>query len=81
MSDQPYEKGTVLVPQGRRAVVVDGYDANGNLLAHPVGGGLPRVINPNQDGALHGFTDLEPRARSARHPKFSLNETEDDFIE
>ena len=51
-----FNRNEIIIPHSSRypdgALVVDGYDDNGRLLAHPVGGGLQFVIGTDKQAQL-----------------------------
>lgn len=70
-----FQAGEIIVredatyPEG--ALIVDGLDGEGNLLAHPLGGGLQRVISAAELKRFSIASDLE-RTQVFWHTWFSL---------
>jgi hypothetical protein len=58
-----FQKGEIIVREDTRypegALVVDGFDTSGNLLAHPLGGGLQLIIPVSDIQRFKQATDLE----------------------
>jgi hypothetical protein len=83
MNRHRFEKGSVVIPTGHHfpegALAVDGYDEVGNLLAHPVGGGLQYAIRPEQAAKLRLVTDAEGQANLHRYAHFALEGVEGVF--
>ena len=61
-------------PEG--ALVVDGYDAKENLLAHPLGGGVQMIIPPAEHPRFE-IVPEEERTPIFRHARFSREGIED----
>jgi len=78
-----FKKGDILVPKETQfpegALVVDGYDEAGRLMAHPMGGGLQFCIEANGAEGLR-LVDEAERARVVfRRGTFVLAESEEQF--
>src|SRR5690242_10595176 len=76
MKPERHPKGAILVPCDRRypdgALVVDGYDSDGCLLAHPLGGGFQLSITPAQAARLRLAGGDEREAPLYRKAKFAI---------
>lgn len=83
MTDSRFEPRTVVVPTGsiypNGALVVVGYDAAGNLLAHPPGGGFQFSIRPDQARQLRVVTDQERLQPLYRKTTFGMEGIEATF--
>ncbi|MEA3208550.1 MAG: hypothetical protein QOE70_1607 [Chthoniobacter sp.] len=77
-----FRKGDVVVradasyPEG--ALVVDGFDQRGNLLAHPMGGG-PQLIVPPSEISKFGIADDLEKTPVFRHALFAIEGIVGDF--
>src|SRR4051812_22468189 len=71
-----FPRHSIVVPTGQQfpdgALVVDGYDAAGCLLAHPEGGGFRYVIRPELAAKLRLVTDAELDESLCRYASFWL---------
>ena len=82
MNDR-FPAGSVIIrreeqfPNG--ALIVDGYDASGSLLAHPLGGGFQFIIATQRLDTLRLVTDAEQQANLYRHAHFALDGVEGVF--
>jgi hypothetical protein len=69
-------KGDIVVPGEAQfpegALIVDGYDAAGRLLAHPMGGGMQYVFGGDSSGQFRRVDEGEPERVLFRPGKFSL---------
>jgi hypothetical protein len=78
-----FTKGDILVPHGAEfpngAVVVDGYDDGGRLLAHPFGGGLQYVFDTNATSRYRVADEAERGRALFRRAKLSLMDSEVHF--
>ncbi|MEN9675160.1 MAG: hypothetical protein RIS76_1056 [Verrucomicrobiota bacterium] len=72
-----FNRSEIIVPQGNRypdgALVVDGYDGVGRLLAHPVGGGLQFIIGAEQLAQLRRVAAEERRNPRLRRAQFGMD--------
>jgi hypothetical protein len=78
-----FNKGDILVPRGKQypegALVADGYDDAGRLMAHPVGGGLQHHI-PRESATKLRVADEAERAGALFHSgRFVLADSEEVF--
>jgi hypothetical protein len=75
-----FPKQTVLVPVGNvfpsGALVLDGYENNGYLLAHPYGGGLQFRIRPDQTVRLRVVSETEIQQTRYRKAQFEIEGVE-----
>jgi hypothetical protein len=73
---KPFDKGAVLVPADQvyphGALVVDGYDDEGNLLAYPQGGGPQFIITPAQAAHLRPVGSDEQASPVYRRGVFTI---------
>ena len=78
-----FSKGDILVPRDAQfpdgAVVVDGYDKTGQLLAHPLGGGLQHIYPTARQQDFRVVDEGERERALYRQAKFSLMDAEDLF--
>lgn len=78
-----FNKGEVVMPKGSDypsgALEVDGYDQQGNLLAHPLGGGPQYKIDPAGQISFRIVMPQEKKAAPFRKAKFSLEGVEGEF--
>ena len=76
MNQMTFNKNEVIIRHGQEyptgAMVVDGYDQEGNLLAHPLGGGLQYKIGAEQQENLRLVTPRERRSAPFRMGRFLL---------
>jgi hypothetical protein len=76
-------KGDILVPKERQypdsAIVVDGYDAQGRLLMHPMGGGMQVRLDAVSASVFRLVTDAERAGTVYRHGRFAIADTEETF--
>ena len=79
----PFKKGEIIIkteavyPHG--AMVVDGYDAQGRLLAYPEGGGLQYAFKAGADRQFRRVTPDEQRGPLWRSSLFSLESVDGAF--
>lgn len=78
-----FNKGEVVMSKGsdypNGALVVDGYDQEGYLLAHPVGGGLQYKIGPAGQTTLRIVMHQEKKAAPFWKTTFSLEGVAGEF--
>ena len=79
-----FQKGEILVPGDSHypdsAIVVDGYNDLGHLLAHPLGGGFQHVYPPHPEKNFR-IADAQERERALyRRATFSLLDSPDTFV-
>lgn len=83
MNQPTFSKDEVVMPKGsdypNGALVVDGYDQEGNLLAHPLGGGPQYKIGPAKQTGLRIVLHQERKTTPFRKAKFSLEGVEGEF--
>lgn len=83
MHSARFAKGETIVPVEKitpsGALVVDGYESDGTLLAHPVGGGLQYRFKPGAEKRFRVFTRGEAQASLWRRSKFSIEGLETAF--
>jgi len=83
MSTRHFPTGGILVwPKGvypKDALMVDGYDEDGRLLAHPLGGGFQYKINPQQAAELREVSTREREAPIFYRAKFAVEGIEKEF--
>jgi len=77
MNAHQFNKGDVLVPADKRypsgALVADGYDSRGCLLAHPQGGGLQFIIAPSKAARLRVVPEYERLTTAWRRATFEID--------
>ena len=77
-----FHQGDIIVrddttsPEG--ALIVDGFDHDGNLLAHPMGGGLQFII-PASDLPRFGIADELEKTPVFRRALFTIEDVEEKF--
>jgi hypothetical protein len=78
-----FNKGDILVPKGKQfpdsAIVVDGYDAQGRLLMHPMGGGLQACVDAISASAFCLVDEAEREGTLYRRARFTLAESDEAF--
>ena len=78
-----FNKGDILVPRDAQfpegALVVDGYDEAGRLLAHPLGGGFQYVCPADSVGKFRVADEGERERALFRRAAFSLMDSEEHF--
>lgn len=83
MTAQRHAKGAILVPCDRQypdgALVVDGYETGGSLLAHPLGGGFQFTITPAEAARLRPVGGGEQQSPLYRKAKFSVEGLDGEF--
>ncbi len=83
MNRTHFPTGSVVIPVCHDypdgALVVDGYDDEGRLLAHPQGGGPQHVVGLGQAENLRLVTDAERQSALCRHTHFALETAEGVF--
>src|SRR5579864_4500346 len=71
-----YSKGDILVPKGKlfpeSAIIVDGYDARGRLLLHPMGGGMQARLDAASVSVFRLVDEVERAWRLYRRGRFVL---------
>ena len=79
-----FNKGDILVPKEKQfpegALVVDGYDEAGRLMAHPMGGGLQFCIEARGVEGLRLVDEAERARVLFRRGIFVLAESEERFV-
>lgn len=72
-----FNRNEIIVPHSSRypngALVVDGYDGAGRLLAHPVGGGFQFVIGTDNQAQLRRVAAEEQKNLRVRRAQFCLD--------
>lgn len=75
--------GDVLVPEGKQypegALVADGYDETGRLLAHPLGGGMQFHVESKIVAELRIVNDAERNVALFRRGRFTLADSGEVF--
>lgn len=78
-----FSPGDVLVPKGKEypdgALVVDGYDDAGRLMAHPSGGGLQYYVGAEAAAGLRVVDDAERERALFRRGRFVLADSGETF--
>lgn len=79
-----FSKGDILVPKGKQfpegAIVVDGYDAQGRLLMHPMGGGLQARLDVVSASVFRLVNEAERAGTLYRRAWFALAESDEAFV-
>jgi len=79
-----YSKGDILVPKGKQypdcAIVVDGYDEQGRLVIHPMGGGLETHLTVVGASVLRLVSEAERSATLFGGMRFALEDSEEVFV-
>jgi hypothetical protein len=78
-----FNKGDILIPQGAQfpegAVVAEGYDDTGRLLAHPLGGGFQIAFAAEAVGHFRIADEGERERTLFGQARFSLMDSEEHF--
>jgi hypothetical protein len=78
-----YSKGDILVPKGKQfpenAIVVDGYDARGRMLMHPLGGGFQECVSPVSASVFRVVDEGERAGALFRRGRFVLGDSKEYF--
>lgn len=78
-----FRKGDIVVPTEAvyptGALAVDGYDNDGSLLVHPLGGGLQFRFKPAAEGQFRAVPKCEQESPLWRRSKFQIEGVEAEF--
>lgn len=78
-----FTKGETIVPveaiYPSGALVVDGYEADGTLLAHPLGGGLQYRFKPQAEMQFRAVSQTEAASPPWRRGKFTIEGVDGEF--
>ena len=78
-----FTKGDIIIPAQEvypnGALTVDGYEKDGTLLAHPLGGGFQYRLKPNAEQKFRIVTDDEKAGPLWRKAKFEVEGVEAEF--
>ena len=78
-----FTKGDTIIPAEAvypsRAMIVDGYEPDGTLLAHPLGGGLQYRFKPGAEKQFRVVPKAETAAGLWRRAKFTIEGTDAEF--
>ena len=78
-----FNKGDILVPKGKEypecAIVVDGYDDKGQLIMHPLGGGIEAHLSAIGASVFRLVDEGEKAGALFHRGQFALAESEERF--